>query len=128
MAKSKVEGKEVTITHNTTCKDTEKALQGEKQTSPSFVHVFDFSNCTEEQVLTWAGENRLIAWRARNKPLDMSEEEVRALESTIDCATAFVSRARKAKVKDPIMVAMEELAMKKGITVEELARELKITK
>ena len=43
MAKLIVTGQKVSVTHNTRCADTPKALKGEKNETPTFNHIFDFT-------------------------------------------------------------------------------------
>ena len=124
MAKLSIEGTIVTITHNTRCEDTEKALQGEKQSTPEFTHNFDFTDCTEEQILTWACENRLIAWRSKHKPVNMNEADVRELPTVINCATDFI-RERKSKKEDPALALLRSIAAEKGVSMEDLLSQLK---
>ena len=119
-----IENKRVAIKHNTMCVDTKKALQGEKQVKPSFEHIFDFSDCSDEQILGWAAENRLIAWRGLHKVKDLTEEKVKALDTTINCATAFI-RTKKEKKVDPALQALQELALKLHTTPAELLEKVR---
>lgn len=124
MSKISIEGKIVAITHNTRCEDTVKALQGEKQTTPEFTHMFDFADCSDEQILTWACENRLIAWRSKHKPVNMNEADVRELPTLINCSTDFI-RERKSKKEDPALALLRSIAAEKGVSMEELLGQLK---
>ena len=124
MAKISIKDNVVTITHNTRCKDTPAAVKGEVNKTPSFTHHFDFSAVEHNTLLQMAAANCIIAWRARHRPIDMTEEEVKALPDTIDCAIDLAPRERTRKADDPILIALKEAASKKGISVEEFAKEL----
>ena len=88
-----MENKTVKISHKTTCSDTPAQLKGEESSTPIFEHSFDFSNCSEQEILDMAATNMIIVWRARNSVKNKSEEEVRALPTDID-VKEFLSSTR----------------------------------
>ena len=92
-----MENATVTITHATTCKDTPEQLKGEESTVPRFTHNFDFSNCTEQEILNMAATNMVIVWRARNSVKGLTEEEVRALPDTVDVKEFLASTRTRGK-------------------------------
>lgn len=87
----------VTITHATTCKDTPEQLKGEESTVPRFTHNFDFSNCSEQEVLEMAATNMVIVWRARNSVKGLTEDDVRALPDTVDVKEFLASTRTRGK-------------------------------
>ena len=93
-----MDNKTVTIKHKTTCKDTPQQLAGEESTTPTFEHSFDFSNCTDAEILDMAASNMVITWRARNGVKKMNEENVRALPTTID-VHEFMKTTTRGKTK-----------------------------
>lgn len=117
-----VEDMTVKVTHKTTCADTPKQLIGEERTVPEFTTTFDFSNTDMSVMLQWLADNRIIAWRAHNKVKDMSEVEVRAMDSTIDCSTFFAKKARSGKTA--LVKSIEALAEAANMTVEEFIADL----
>ena len=87
----------VTINHATTCSDTPEQLKGEESTVPRFEHHFDFSNCSEKEILDMAATNMVIVWRARNSVKGLTEDDVRALPTEIDVKEFLASTKTRGK-------------------------------
>ena len=72
--------KTVKVTHKTRCKDTAVALKGEENPCKTFNTVFDFSDCTESEVLELASKTCIIAFRTKSKVNSITEDEFQALQ------------------------------------------------
>lgn len=117
-----VENMTATVTHKTRCTDTEAHLKGEENKAPTFKHTFDFSNVSKEQMLQWLADNRIIAWRSHNNVKDLTENEVRALPTTIDVSVDFAKKARGGKTA--LVKSIEALAAASDMSIEEFIADL----
>ena len=64
----------IEVKHKTRCMDTEKALKGEENPCKEYKTTFDFSNCTEEEILNLASRTCIIAFRTKCKVNIITEE------------------------------------------------------
>ena len=64
----------IVVKHKTRCMDTAKALKGEKNPCKEYNTTFDFSNCTEEEILNLASRTCIIAFRTKCKVNSITEE------------------------------------------------------
>lgn len=71
--------KTVIVTHRTRCKDTAKALKGEENPCKEYSTTFDFSACSDAEILTLASKTCTIAFRTKSKVNDITEEAFAAL-------------------------------------------------
>ena len=74
-----VEEKTATITHKTRCNDTPKALKGEENPCNEFVTTFDFSKCSESEILDLASKSCIISFRTKSKVNDISNDAFQKL-------------------------------------------------
>lgn len=75
----------IVVKHKTRCMDTPKALKGEKNPCKEYNTTFDFSNCTEEEILNLASRTCIIAFRTKCKVNSITEEVFSELANkTID--------------------------------------------
>ena len=77
-----MEKKEIVVKHKTRCMDTPKALKGEENPCKEYNTTFDFSNCTEEEILNLASRTCIIAFRTKSKVNTISEKEFSDLANT----------------------------------------------
>ena len=69
-----MEKNSIVVKHKTRCMDTPKALKGEENPCKEYNTTFDFSNCTEEEILNLASRTCIIAFRTKCKVNTISEE------------------------------------------------------
>lgn len=69
----------IVVNHKTRCKDTPMHIKGEENKTPSFSTTFDFSECTDNEILELAAKTCIINFRTSCKVNDISEEEFQAL-------------------------------------------------
>ena len=75
----------IAVKHKTRCMDTPKALKGEENPCKEYNTTFDFSNCTEEEILNLASRTCIIAFRTKCKVNSITEEAFGTLANkTID--------------------------------------------
>ena len=98
--------KTVIVKHKTRCSDTPKALKGEDNPCQSLETTFDFSDCTEEEILNLATKSCIIAFRTKCKVNDITEEKFAEL-----CA-------------EPINVHEDLKAERKGMSASEKVTKL----
>ncbi len=96
-----MEKNSIVVTHKTRCMDTAKALKGEPNPCKEYKTTFDFSDCSEEEILNLASKTCIISFRTKMKVNTITEE-------------AF------AKEANAIVNVHEELkAERKGLSAEE---------
>lgn len=71
--------KTIVITHKTRCKDTPAHVKGEENKAPSFTTTFDFSNCTDAEILELATKTCIINFRTSCKVNDITADAFKAL-------------------------------------------------
>ena len=64
----------IEVKHKTRCKDTKEALKGEVNPCKEYKTIFDFSDCTEEEILNLASRTCIIAFRTKSKVNSITEE------------------------------------------------------
>lgn len=105
------EEKTVKVVHKTRCSDTPKQLAGEENPCKTYETTFDFSNCTDEEILELASKTCIISFRTKSKVNSITEKEFAAL------------------MKEPIDVHEALKAERRGLTpqqkIEKLASEMK---
>ena len=72
----------IVVKHKTCCMDTAKALKGEENPCKEYNTIFDFSNCSEEEILNLASKTCIIAFRTKSKVNTISEKEFSDLANT----------------------------------------------
>lgn len=72
----------IEVKHKTRCMDTDKALKGEVNPCKEYKTIFDFSECTEEEILNLASRTCIIAFRTKCKVNSITEEKFAALANT----------------------------------------------
>lgn len=108
MAKTTIntEKKTATIVHKTRCSDTPNALKGEENPCNEFTTVFDFSECSEAEILDLASKSCIIAFRTKSKVNNITNEKFTEL------------------MKEPINVHEALKAERRGATPAEKAEKL----
>lgn len=77
--------KAIVVRHKTRCMDTPKALKGEENPCKEYKTTFDFSKCSEEEILNLASKTCIIAFRTKSKVNSISEEAFSTMANkTID--------------------------------------------
>ena len=77
--------KAIVVRHKTRCMDTPKALKGEENPCKEYKTTFDFSKCSEEEILNLASKTCIIAFRTKSKVNSISEEKFAGLANgTVD--------------------------------------------
>lgn len=80
-----MEVQSIVVKHKTRCMDTPKALKGEDNPCKELTTTFDFSGCSEEEILNLASKTCIIAFRTKCKVNIISEKEFAKLaDGTID--------------------------------------------
>ena len=69
-----MEKKSIVVKHKTRCMDTPKALKGEENPCLTYTTTFDFSECSEEEILNLASKTCIIAFRTKCKVNSITEE------------------------------------------------------
>lgn len=93
--KINIEDKTVVVTHKTRCVDTPKALKGEENPCKTFNTTFDFSNCTDEEMLELASKTCIISFRTKSKVNSITEEAFSKLQTdSIDVHEAIKAERR----------------------------------
>ena len=88
-----MENKTIVVRHKTRCMDTPKALKGEENPCKEYKTTFDFSECSEEEILNLAAKTCIISFRTKSKVNIISEEKFSELAN----ATINVHEALKAE-------------------------------
>lgn len=112
MAKISMNGDIVTMIQTTTVRDDVKV---------ELKQQYNFTNTPKATLIQWATANRVIAWRAHNDVKGLTESEVRALPTDIDCSVEFET-TRVPKAKNPFIAQMEAISTATGISMSELMR------
>lgn len=80
-----MEKQSIVVKHKTRCMDTAKALKGEDNPCKEYKTTFDFSKCSEEEILNLASKTCIIAFRTKCKVNSISEEAFAGMANkTID--------------------------------------------
>jgi len=80
-----MEKQSIVVKHKTRCMDTAKALKGEDNPCKEYKTTFDFSNCSEEEILNLASRTCIIAFRTKCKVNTINEEKFTELANgTVD--------------------------------------------
>lgn len=120
----KVEGKKVHVHHKTQTLDNKDGVW--------FDTTFDFSACSEAQILKWAADQRTIAWRAGAGVKKLTEAEINEkglLNVTVDCSKTVervkhVETAEEKELKDAINAALSAGKIKNMAEVAKMLKEL----
>ncbi len=75
--------KEIVVRHKTRCMDTAKALKGEDNPCKEYKTTFDFSKCSEQEILELASKTCIIAFRTKSKVNSITEESFSTLANAI---------------------------------------------
>lgn len=95
--------KEIVVRHKTRCMDTPKALKGEDNPCKEYKTTFDFSNCSEQEILELASKTCIIAFRTKSKVNTISEEEFATLaNNTIDVHEQLKAERRGLSAEEKI--------------------------
>lgn len=117
MAKISIHGDVVTMVQSTKVKG---------DVSVELTQEYDFTNTPKATLIQWATANRVIAWRAHNDVKELTQEQILALPTTIDCSAEFES-TRKVRVENPLLTVLKARASELGITPEALLAQLSNT-
>lgn len=90
-----MEEKTIVVRHKTRCKNTAPHVKGEDNPCKEFVTTFDFSNCSDEEILRLASKTCTIAFRTKCKVNEISEEKFAELmKEPIDVHEALKAERR----------------------------------
>lgn len=115
-----MEKNSIVVKHKTRCMDTEKALKGEENPCKEYTTTFDFSECSEEEILLLASKTCTIAFRTKCKVNSITEEAFSKLAN----ATINVHEELKAERRGLTSVEKAEKALT-SMTADERASILK---
>ena len=80
-----MENKTIVVKHKTRCMDTPEALKGEENPCKEYRTTFDFSECSEQEILELASKTCIISFRTKSKVNSITEEKFSELaNATID--------------------------------------------
>lgn len=96
----------IVVNHKTRCKDTPAHIKGEENNTPAFSTTFDFSNCTDAEILDLAAKTCIINFRTSCKVNDITKDEFQAL------------------MNDPIDVHEELKTVKRGLSKVQKAEKI----
>jgi len=113
----KVNGDVVSVHHKTITADNDKGIW--------FDTTFDFSNVSREQLLKWAADQRVIAWRAQAGVKKLTTNEIMEkglVNVTVDCSKV-IERAKHVKTEEEKEQAdLIKKAVSAGMSIKEINR------
>ena len=122
-----MENNTIEVKHKTRCMDTPKQVKGETNPTKEFKTTFDFSKCSEEEILELAARTCIISFRTKCKVNIITEEEFAVLAGkTVDVhevlkaerkglsAEEKVQRLTKDMGKDELTALIESLSNKRA--------------
>ncbi len=98
-----MENKTIAVRHKTRCMDTPKALKGEDNPCKEYKTTFDFSECSEQEILELASKTCIIAFRTKSKVNSITEDAFSTLaNSTIDVHEQLKAERRGLSAEEKI--------------------------
>ena len=98
-----MDDKTIVVKHKTRCMDTPKALKGEENPCKEYKTTFDFSACSEQEILELASKTCIIAFRTKSKVNSITEEAFAVLaNNTIDVHEQLKAERRGATAEQKI--------------------------
>lgn len=122
-----METQSIVVRHKTRCMDTAKALKGEDNPCKEYKTTFDFSNCSDKEILELASKTCIISFRTKSKVNTITEDAFAALANeTIDVHEALkaerkglsseekIDRLTKDMGKDELAELIKKLSEKRA--------------
>lgn len=98
-----MENNTIVVRHKTRCMDTPKALKGEENPCKEYKTTFDFSDCSESEILNLAAKTCIISFRTKSKVNVIKEEDFAVLaNTTINVHEALKAESRGLSAEEKI--------------------------